>query len=796
MTERIERLYAKLRGTKQYPICLEKAEIVTESYKKHDGLPMIIKRAQGLADFCDNKTIFIEDDELLIGNLASKPMGMEVTPIGAAWPDEDLDSILNDGLMYLSDEDRVKLRAMDDYWLNSGRSFDEHRYSYYMNNDRLLTYGLRGINVPAFSRNMVQGSAGDGWGMKNPVGLITPDFGMMLNKGFSAHVAEAKAELEKLHYLTWDDMEKSDFLQATIIAFEGLIRLGRRYAALAAQKAEECADPVRKAELETIAETCRQVPEFPARNFREAMQACTFYWNLLAAGTTGLGRMDQFLYPFYKADIEAGTLTKEEALELLSCFRIKVSQYNFLRGGKFQREKWAGMARWNNIVLAGCDPETGEDATNELSYLFIESANWVRTPHPTMTVRVSKNTPESFLDKAVELVSTGIGLPAFISEDAYIEYLLSRGLDIKEARRFAIAGCLDIALPGKSRMGYVSMSVVPMIMECAMFDGKNPKDGKQIGPQTGYLKDFATYEEFYAAFMKQLDYFIGMFNESSTVKYAVDRDIYPDAVSSGFFHDAIKAGKDLNTRKMPYENGVAYNVVGMANAINSLAALKSIVYEKKLYTPEQMQDALYKNWEGYEELQRLCLDAPKYGNNNDYVDSIGEQFWIDVKKQTAHHISLFGEPVIVSGISISSHAPGGAATGATPDGRRAGETLADGSVSPVPGTDKNGPLAVLQSAMRMSKGWSVNLLNMKLTPSSIKTQEDRLKLGSMIKVYLTNGGKHVQFNVVSSDTLKKAKTDKVTYRDLIVRVAGYSTYYVTLTDRIQNELIARTEHSI
>ncbi len=796
MTERIERLYKALRAVKQYPICVEKATLVTESYKKHDGLPMIIKRAQGCADFLDQKTIFIEDDELLIGNLASRPMGMEVNPIGPAWPEDDLATILADGLMSLTEEDHVKLRALDDYWLNTGRSWDEHRAPYYKNNERLLTYGLRGINVPPYTPTMASGSAGDGWGMKNPVGLVTPDFGMMLNKGFAAHVEEAKKELADLHYLTYDDMEKSNFLQATIIAYEALIRLGRRYAQLAEDMAAKEERPVRRKELEEIAAVCRRVPEFPARTFREAMQACTFYWNLLAAGTTGLGRMDQFLYPFYKADLEAGRITPEEATELLACFRIKVSQFNFLRGGKFQREKWAGMARWNNIILSGCDPKTGEDATNELSYLFIESAHWVPTPHPTMTVRVSENTPKEFLEKAVGLVATGIGLPAFISEESYISFLLKRNVPIEMARDFCIAGCLDIAIAGKSRMGYVSMSVVPMIMECAMYDGKNPKDGKQIGPQTGYLKDFKTYEEFYDAFLKQISYFVGMFNESSTVKYQVDRDVYQDAISSGFFQDAIKVGKDILCRRMPFENGVCYNVVGMVNAINSLAALKDIVYDKKLYTPEQMMEALKNNWEGYEDLRRLCLSEPKYGNNDDYVDSIGEKFWIDVGEVAQKHISLFGEPVVISGISISSHAPGGAFTSATPDGRMSGETLADGSVSPVPGTDKNGPLAILQSAMRMSKGWSVNLLNMKFTPNSLKTDADKAKLAAMIRTYLTHGGKHVQFNVVSSDTLRKAKEDKVTYRDLIVRVAGYSTYYVTLTERIQNELIARTELSL
>lgn len=795
MTERVEKLIYRMKSEKKFPICVEKAKIFEQSYRKNESRPLIVKRAMAEADFMDQRTLFIDEDQLLVYNMAEKPFGIELRPTSAGWPEEDLQTILDSGIMTLTEEDHKTLRSLDEYWMGTYRSYDEMRANYLMQNEEIFKYIKRGFQTPPWSPVQFVGSAGDAWGGKNPIVLFTPDYAMHLSTGFAKYVEDAKARLAAHTY--GDDpmaLDKVDYLQATIIAFEACIRMGRRYAALADKLAAEATDPERKKNLEELAEVLHQVPEKPARTFREALQAVVFYWNLLATGSTGLGRMDQYLYPFYKADLEAGRITREGALELLACFRLKIMEYNFCMGGKFQRDKWAGMARWNNIILGGCDA-SGKDATNELTYLFLESAQVVRCPHPTMTIRVSAQTPKDLLQKGVEVVSTGIGMPAFISEDQYISYLHDvRKLPIETAREFAIAGCLDITVPGKARGNHIAMFVVPAVIECAMNNGCDPSTGQQLGPQTGYLRDFKTYEEFYEAFMKQMEYCMKMYYDVANLKLQLDKRLFQDAIMSGFCADSLDACLDVHCRKMPFENAAAFNVVGMVNAINSLAALKKVVFEDKLCTPAEMHDALLKNWEGYEELRKACLAAPKQGNNIASVDDLGAKLWEDLAETTTHYKTIWGETMILSGISISAHAPGGRFLTATPDGRRAGETLADGSVSPVQGTDKNGPLAVLQSAMKMSRGWSVNLLNMKFDPNTLKTSADHAKLASMIQTFMVNGGKHVQFNVVDRDALLDAKKNPEKHPELIVRVAGYSAYYVQLTERIQNEVIDRTAH--
>lgn len=791
MTDRVKKLYARQQEEHKYPLCVERLQICTESFQRNRELPPIMRRAQACADYFDRRTIFIEDDELFPYNLASKPNGMEIRPVTATWEPEDLDTILAGGLMTITDEEREIAFSYNDYYLNKNCTPDEWKVRWYADTG-VLPFAKRGFIVPPWNPNAQRGGAGEGWGMKITGCLVTPDYEYQMSMGFEEYVRRCKEKLAAIRVYHDEDVRKLEFLKASIIGIEGLIRMGYRYADLAAKMAEECANPVRKKELERMAEACRQVPAKPPRTFYEAMCAWLFYFFLNANGALGCGRMDQYLYPYYKADIEAGRMTRDEALELIQLLRLKLMQFQCVAGGKFQREKWAGMARWNNIILGGCD-RTGKDATNELSYLFLESAMEVRTPHPTMTIRVNKDTPIELLDKAAELIATGIGMPALISEDGYIDYIKKRGLPIERARDFAISGCLDITMPGAARMNVVSMFITTMVLETTINNGQDYRTGEQLGPQTGYLRDFKSYDEFYAAFMKQMDFFIDLYTQYGGQKMVSDK-YFPDVFIDAFFPSCLENCRDMLEQRMPFENGMSFNVVGMANTINSLAALKKVVFEDKVCTPAQMHEALLKNWEGYEDLQKACLAAPKYGNNDDFVDSIGAKMWVDFREIAETHKSIWDEPLITSAISITAHAPGGTLTGATPDGRFDGETLADGSVSPVQGTDKSGPTAVLNSAMKMAKGWSINLLNMKLTPTTLKTAEDRRKLATLVQTFLTNGGKHVQFNVADKATLLEAKEQKEKHKNLIVRVAGYSAYFVELTDRIQNEVINRTEH--
>jgi pyruvate formate-lyase/glycerol dehydratase family glycyl radical enzyme len=798
MTERVRRLRESLRVS-QFPICVEKAQIVRDSYVRNDGWPQIIRRARATADYMDQKTIFIEPDELIVGNVASRPMGMEMGSLGPGWPDDDLDDLVAGGQLSITDEDRKVLRSLDDYFLNRGRTQDEHQGSYY-DDERLWPFIQAGFLCPPWTRRdqgRGQGAAGVGWGLGlAPTSLNCPDYAKIIHGGFKPVIEEAAERLKNLRYFDDESVYKADFYKACLIALPAMVRLANRYADLAEQMAQTEQNETRKQELLQIASICRRVPEHPARTFREGMQSFYFYWLAVASGTTPGGRFDQYMYPLYKADLAAGRITPDEALELLECLRIKIMQMNFVGGGKQQREKWAGMARWHNFIIGGCDSD-GNDATNDLTYLMLDAAREGQTPHHTLTLRVNKNTPPELMKKAIEVVKTGIGMPAFISEDLYIKFLTDYGIDIREAREFAIAGCMDIMLPGRSRNQAFGMMLVPMILELALFNGINPRTGTRQGPATGEFASFKTYEDFYRAFQIQLNHIVGQVVEEHNILLVTQRELFPDVLHSAFFEGGLETGRDALSRTLKFENGHAVNMVGMVDTIDSLSAIKQLVFEEKRIPAQTLLDALTSDWDGYDGVRRLCLDAPKFGNDLADVDSLGAAFWKDLSKVVRQYRSAYGGTVLPTAISITSHAPGGALTGATPNGRRRGETFADGSISPHQGCDRHGPLAVLHSGMKIPQDqYMATLFNMKFHPSALQTEEEMAKLASMIRVYLTNGGKQIQFNIVGRDTLLAAKKEPKKYADLIVRVAGYSAYFVTLTERVQDELILRTELSL
>jgi len=798
MTDRVKRRLEAIK-VDTYPICTEKLEIVMKTYQENAGKPVIIQRALALANYLDKKTIFIEPDELIIGNFAAKPMGMEASLLGPTWPDDDLDVLLGEGMVSLDSEDRKILRAYDDYWDDKGRTKDEMQ-SFFYDSDRVWNFISRGFLCPPWKDRKVgrgQGAAGQGgWGIGLGCGtLFTPDFRKIINTGFEAVIKECEEELDKLRYYNGEEVNKGIYLRAALIALPAVLRLTDRYSKLAYEMAEKEADPQRKKELYEISEICARVPRYPARTFREALQSFFFYWSLTAIGTAPGGRFDQYMYPFYKADLEAGRITREEALELLELLRVKIMQYNEIHGGAQQRAKWAGMARWHNFILGGTDNE-GNDATNDITYLMLEAAIETHTPHPTLTVRVHDGTPAELMVKALEVVRSGMGMPAFISEKSYRNFVMSLGVPYEKANEFTIAGCLDVTLPGSSKNNAFGMFVVPCVLELALYGGKDPATGILQGVKTKDFKDFESYDEFYEAFLLQLKHCMGLVCEEHNVLQWVSQQ-YPDITFSIFAEDGVKSGKDVLSRTLTLDNSSCINMVGFVNTVNSLASIKKLVYEEKKITAQQLIDALSANWEGYEGIRRLCLEVPKFGNNDDYVDQIAAKLFDDYAELVSGFTNYFGNKLVPAGISITAHQPAGSYTGATPDGRFAGETFADGSVSPVQGTDRNGPLAVLQSAMKLKQDkFMSTLMNMKFTPSALKSREDLEKLGNMVKTYLTNGGKHIQFNVVDRATLLAAKEDKDKYRDLIVRVAGYSSYFVVLTPKIQDEIIARNEHEL
>lgn len=421
----------------------------------------------------------------------------------------------------------------------------------------------------------------------------------------------------------------------------------------------------------------------------------------------------------------------------------------------------------------------------------------MRTPQFTITLRVHDKTPEKLIQKALELVKTGLGMPAFVSDKSYIQGLVDQGVPLEEARDYALAGCLDLNLPGKSRINALGMFIVPKVLDITMHNGIMRETGERIGPETGEMKDFASYEDFEAAFKKQLYYFMGMYNEEHNILIRVTRAVNCDVVHSAFAYDGIKCGKDIMDRKMPYENASLLNPVGMISVANSLAAVKKLVFQDQVCTMEELFQAIEADWEGHEELHKRCVAAPKFGNGDDLVDDIAADLYRFWANSCNTFTTVYGVPPRPTGISITAHAPGGSYTCATPDGRHAGDTLPDGVASPAQGTDRKGPTVSLCSAMKINQDpFNAMLLNMKLHPTALGSEDDIHKLGALIRTYLTNGGKHIQFNVVDNETLHKAQEKPQDYRDLVVRVAGYSTYFTLLTKAVQDEIIARTENRL
>ena len=798
MNPRVQILKQRL-VVEKYPICVEKARLVMESYRQTEGEPQILRRAKATAHYLDNKTIFIEDNELIVGNIASKPMGLEAGSLGPTWPKEDLEQLGKAGLE-ISDEDEALLRSMDDYWKGKGRTLDERQGQFY-DDERLWPFIQSGILCPPWKKKdegRGPGAAGVGWGLGLGQSLIVVDYARVLHEGLDKIIQDAEDELGNLKFMSADAIKKADFLKSVIIALSAIVRIAKRFGDLAAEMASRETDSTRKKELERVAETCRWVPGKPARTFYEAMQSFWFIWVMIANGTTPGGRFDQFMYPLYKKDKEEGRMTDDDALELLECLRIKVMQYNFVGGGKMQREKWAGLARWHNWVIGGVTPD-GKDATNELSYLILEAAKDCQTPHHTITVRVHEGTPEALMLKALQVVKTGIGLPAFVGDKSYIEYLVNQGVPLQDARDYALAGCLDVNIPGKSRILAFGMFIAPLVFEIAMNNGIEPRTGRQLGPRTGEFESFGTFDDLMKAFKEQLAYFMSLAAEEHNILLQAQRELFPDAVHSALMVDAIKVGRDALDRTLPFENGSALNLVGMINVADSMAAVKKLVFDEKQVAKKELKAALAANWQGngYDKIHKMCLAAPKYGNGDPSVDSIAKelyQFWADT---AVTFPTAWGGTNKPTGISITAHAPGGALTGATPDGRYAGETLADGTISPAQGRDTHGPTAVIRSAITIDQvPYQATLLNIKFHPSALNSTEDLGKLSDLIKTYFSFGGKHIQFNVVNKQTLLDAQEHPERHHDLIVRVAGYSAYFVTLGRPVQNEIIARTEHGL
>lgn len=776
---------------------MARAQLLTDAYKEFEGYSFYRKRGYAIAKILKEFPIYIDDEQLLVGDFGAKPMCPEWFPdLAAAWVGEYIDKYgwQGSGKFYkFEDEAQAKqAKEISDYWKNIG---GKEMWLKYLGPEEAAFEDKIGETKAWIINTVSEMYAEKAWNV--------PDVARIVKKGIRGLVADIDERLENLLIVNDEDYRAHEFLIGLKTMLLAGVDYAHRYATLARQKAAVEKNPQRKNELEEIARVCDRVPEYPAETFQEAMQSFLFGVLLVFFDTRtygmGFGRVDQFLYPTYKSDIESGKIDNEYVLQLLECFRVKVM-------GK--RQFWPDVmvpnvsaeSHFHNCVLGGVDPKTGQDATNELSYLWLEAATRVRTPHPTLSIRWHSRIDPKFMDRALEVVAMGMGFPAFFGDDASIEYLLARGYTLEEARDYAIGGCVLHQVPGKNSSIWPLVSNYGKMLELTLHNGFDVRLQEQLGPKTGDFTKMESYDEFLKAYRVQCEYWANIATKSSRQCRIQHLESFPDIMMSAFTDDCIKRGKVTSLGGAVHNDSTQYMVpVGVQDVGNELYVLKNAIFvDNPICSKETLLDALLKNWEGYDELRAKVLAMPKFGNDIPEVDELVDYVYGMLREIWFAHPSAFGGHYEIAPHSIGFHAGTGAKTGALPCGHKAWTAMADGAVSPTQGTDVCGPTAVINSAGRVDQTELYGVLfNMRFTPEAMRNAQGRTNLGALIRTYFNDyKGKHIQFNVISREDMIAAKQEPEKHKDLIVRVAGYSAYWTDLTEVIHNELIARSENAI
>ena len=620
---------------------------------------------------------------------------------------------------------------------------------------------------------------------------------MLFKKGFGGIKKEAEAYLAELDATSLEGAEKMEFYRSIVLVCDGIIRLANRYGEKAREMAAEEADQTRKAELLQIAEICDVVPENPPKSFREAMQ---FMWFTQMGGILSEnplawnpGRFDQYMYPYYKADKEAGVITADEAQELIECLWLKLSEWVWTISAN-TADFFAGYNQFQNLTVGGRTRD-GKDATNELSYMCLKATEDTLAHQPGLSVRIHPDTPDEFMAAVTHLVSKGTGFPAIHSDNAGYQMLVNAGYEPEDARDWSNCGCV---VPHFRKTGEWTSAAnlnFAAALEFATNEGKSRLSGKKIALDEKDPKTFSTYEEVEEAFYKQFAYLIKQAVISLITAQRLHVEMVPRPFMSACIEDCMKNGKDLTKGGAKYNIGPVITGIGIAVVANSLAAIKKLVFEEKSVTMAEIIDAINNNWEGYDELRARVQAAPKYGNDDDYVDDIAREIGNFFYQEVHKYKDINGNHFLSAFMGISNYLPTGKVLGVTPDGRKATEPISEG-VSPYVGTDTSTPLAAMRSAAKLNQDIHSGgtLLNLRLNQDLVATKRGQANLGAMIQSYFALGAFHVQFNTVSTETLRKAQAHPEDYKDLLVRVAGYSTQFVNLSKSMQDSIIARNAH--
>ncbi|KPJ57612.1 MAG: hypothetical protein AMJ42_04625 [Deltaproteobacteria bacterium DG_8] len=801
-TRRLKQRYleAEMRLDLTWPL------YITEYFKHTEGQPIVERRGGAFKYAIEKLTPIIRDDELIVGSQTRYIRGSHPYPEFAMnWIKEELErgsdqkkeKIFQVGegggiskedtfIVYkFTKEDREILEDLIAYW--EGRSLEciSRRYFKEMGRGEELDNAESSLLVTPMN-------------FPTPEGRFVLDYEKVLSIGFNGVLKQIDEKARCLHVVIMEDLRKVAFYKAARNCCEGVITWANNYASEAERLAKKETNPQRKRELEKISEICRWVPANPPRTFYEALQSFWFTHlaGLIEGGAMGMspGRFDQYMYPFYQKDKEEGSITKEEVIELLECLRIKFSEIQ-----RVASRAWEGLASGNlfqNMILGGITPK-GDDASNELSHLLIESAITIQTVQPTLSIRYNDKVSEDFFLKGIELVKTGIGMPAWFNDNVAIPHFLKfTKASLEEARDYAMGGCSEMQLPGNrygiNIPGFVNEA---KCLELALNDGVDPISGRQVGVKSGSV-DEMNFEQLVEVYKKQQAHALTLQADFWNLVMGVHRETVPLIYCSVLTDDCIEKGLCMDDGGVRYKDSPTLLISGMINVANSLAAIKKCIFEDQAFSMRQLKEALAANFEGdgYDKIHKKVFAAPKFGNNDDCVDSIAQRLYDEYYDEVFTHLNYFGVPYTPGALSISAHPIFGKACGALPDGRKAGVSLCDAGISAFPGTDISGPTALILSGSKIDALPTMTVLfNMKFHPTALKGITGSKNLLSLIKTFFDLGGWHIQFNVVDTEMLKDAQKHPENYRNLIVRVAGFSAYWVELSKQVQDEIITRTE---
>ena len=806
-----------------------RAKLITESYKETEGEPIITRRAKAFAHILHNIPIIIRDNELIVGSSTIAPRGCQTFPeFSYEWLEAELDTVATRTAdpFEIAEETKAELKEADKYW--KGKTTSELATSY------MAPEAIKAIEHNIFT---------PGNYFYNGVGHVTVKYWEVLETGFEGIMEKAQKELDGCSVGDGNYARKSHFLEAVILSCKAVIDYAGRYAKLAQEMAAQTSDPVRKQELFVIAENCSRVPAKGAQNFYEACQSFWFVQQLLQMESSGHsispGRFDQYMYPYYKKDMEAGTITREFAQELMDCIWVKLNDLNKCRDAA-SAEGFAGYSLFQNLIAGGQNKE-GEDVTNDLSVMCIQASMHVHLPAPSLSVRVWNGSPHEFLIKAAELTRTGIGLPAYYNDEVIIPALQNRGLSLEEAREYNIIGCVEPQKAGKTE-GWHDAAFFNMCRPLELVFSNGMDKGEMVGIPTGDVTQMKTFDEFFDAYKKQMEYCISLLVNADNAIDVAHAERCPLPFLSCMIDDCLKEGKSVQ------EGGAVYNFTGpqgfgIANMADGLFAIRKLVYEDKKVSMKELKEALAWNYdkgldaqsagdmtemimkamqkagrnvdastaEGllktfmgmkpgeqktqrFKEIHDMIDEVPKFGNDIPEVDYFAREVAYTYSKPLQKYNNPRGGKFQAGLYPVSANVPLGGQTGATPDGRYAHTPVADG-VSPSAGKDVKGPTAAATSVSRLDHFIVSNgtLFNQKFHPSALSGREGLEKFVALIRGYFDQKGMHMQFNVVDRQTLLDAQEHPEKYKHLVVRVAGYSALFTTLSRSLQDDIIRRTE---